>query len=65
MSYEDVIPLLKALEGKGLQAGNVTADWVGGLGFYGVDYWTGPSEVDLHLINEVNTVRLTNQCHII
>jgi N-acetylated-alpha-linked acidic dipeptidase len=56
MSYEDVIPLLKALEGKGFKAGDVTPDWVGGLGYYGVDYWTGPSEVDLHFVNDVNTV---------
>ncbi|KAK8864419.1 hypothetical protein IAR55_001667 [Kwoniella newhampshirensis] len=55
MSYEDVIPLLKALEGKGIHAGDLGKDWVGGLGFHGVDYFVGPSEADLHLVNDVNT----------
>ncbi|WVF71481.1 hypothetical protein IAT40_006287 [Kwoniella sp. CBS 6097] len=54
MSYQDVIPLLKALEGKGTKASELGNDWVGGLGFYGVDYFVGPSEVDLHLYNEMN-----------
>ncbi|KAK4687379.1 N-acetylated-alpha-linked acidic dipeptidase, partial [Tremellales sp. Uapishka_1] len=55
LSYEDAIPLLKALEGKGTPVGELGADWVGGLGFYGVEYFTGPSDVDLHLVNKVNT----------
>ena len=55
ISYQDAIPILKALEGKGMKAEDVKADWVGGLGFYGVEYWTGPSDVDLHFVNEVNT----------
>lgn len=33
----------------------MSQDWVGGLGYHGVDYWTGPSEVDIHVVNEVNT----------
>lgn len=55
MSYEDVIPFLKALEGKGIHASDLGPDWVGGLGHHGVDYYVGPSDVDLHLVNEVNT----------
>ncbi|OCF36828.1 membrane protein [Kwoniella heveanensis BCC8398] len=54
VSYEDVIPILKALEGKGIHASELGDDWVGGLGFHGVDYFVGPSEVDLHLYNEMN-----------
>ncbi|WVQ80772.1 hypothetical protein IAT38_002877 [Cryptococcus sp. DSM 104549] len=55
MSYQDVIPLLKALEGKGIHAEELGSDFVGGLGYYGVDYFVGPSDVDLHFVNEVNT----------
>ncbi|KIR77126.1 membrane protein [Cryptococcus gattii EJB2] len=55
MSYEDVIPFLKALEGKGIHASDLGPDWVGGLSHHGVDYYVGPSDVDLHLVNEVNT----------
>ncbi|KIR33868.1 membrane protein [Cryptococcus deuterogattii MMRL2647] len=55
MAYEDIIPFLKALEGKGIHASDLGPDWVGGLGHHGVDYYVGPSDVDLHLVNEVNT----------
>jgi N-acetylated-alpha-linked acidic dipeptidase len=55
ISYKDAIPLLKALEGKGVLASEISADWEGGLGHYGVEYWTGPSEADLHFVNKVNT----------
>ncbi|WVQ72430.1 hypothetical protein IAR50_001982 [Cryptococcus sp. DSM 104548] len=55
MSYQDVIPFLKALQGKGIHAEALGPEWTGGLGYYGVDYFVGPSEVDLHLVNEVNT----------
>ncbi|KIR25712.1 membrane protein [Cryptococcus deuterogattii LA55] len=54
MAYEDIIPFLKALEGKGIHASDLGPDWVGGLGHHGVDYYVGPSDVDLHLVNEVN-----------
>ena len=37
-------------------AQELPSDWTGGLGYYGVEYWTGPSEADAHLVNEVNTV---------
>jgi len=55
MSYEDAIPILQALEGKGIAASELGPGWVGGLGYHGVEYFTGPSDIDLHLINEVNT----------
>jgi N-acetylated-alpha-linked acidic dipeptidase len=57
MSYEDAIPILRELQGKGEKASDISEDWVGGLGHNGIEYWTGPSEVELHMINEVNTVR--------
>jgi hypothetical protein len=56
ISYQDAIPILNALHGQGRKAEEVSADWVGGLGYHGVEYWTGPSEIDLHLVNEVDTV---------
>lgn len=46
---------MNALKGHGTPAGEISDDWVGGLGFYGVEYFTGPSEVELHFVNEVNT----------
>lgn len=55
ISYEDAIPLLNALKGKGHKASDIDDSFEGGLGYYGVEYWTGPSDVDLHLVNEVNT----------
>jgi len=55
ISYEDAIPILNALKGHGTPAAEISEDWVGGLGFYGVEYFTGPSEVELHFVNEVNT----------
>ncbi|KAK6910065.1 membrane protein [Kwoniella mangroviensis CBS 10435] len=54
LSYEDVIPLLKALEGKGIHASELGSDFTGGLEYHGVDYYIGPSDVDLHLVNEMN-----------
>ena len=62
ISYKNAIPILKALKGKGIKASDISADWVGGLEFHGVDYWSGPSDVDLHFVNEVNTVSLTCVC---
>ncbi|ORY34010.1 hypothetical protein BCR39DRAFT_518112 [Naematelia encephala] len=55
ISYQDAIPLLNALKGSGIAAGELGKEWVGGLGYLGVEYFTGPSEADLHLVNEVNT----------
>lgn len=55
LSYEDAIPILKALKGHGLSAADLDPSFDGGLGPYGVEYFTGPSTVDIHLVNEVNT----------
>lgn len=55
MSYEDAIPILKQLNGKGLSVSDLDDSFSGGLGSHGVEYFTGPSEVDLHLVNQVNT----------
>ena len=55
ISYTDAIPLLKALEGKGIPAKDLGDEWSGGLGYYGVEYFVGPSDEDLHFVNEVNT----------
>jgi N-acetylated-alpha-linked acidic dipeptidase len=55
ISYEDAIPILNALEGHGTPAGEISEDWVGGLEIYGVEYFTGPSKVELHFVNAVNT----------
>ena len=52
---EDAIPILNALKGHGTPAAEISEDWIGGLGFYDVEYFTGPSEVELHFVNEVNT----------
>lgn len=54
ISFQDAIPLLRALNGKGVKGTEISADWNGGLGYKGVEYWVGPSEVDLRLRNEVN-----------
>ena len=55
MSYEDAIPILNSLKGQGILAKDLKSDWVGGLEYHGVEYWTGPSQVDAHLVNEVST----------
>ncbi|GMK59448.1 hypothetical protein CspeluHIS016_0800540 [Cutaneotrichosporon spelunceum] len=55
MSYEDVIPILNALKGRGMPAGDLGDAFNGGLTHWGVEYWTGPSDVQLRLVNEVNT----------
>lgn len=55
LSFEDVIPILTQLNGKGINVSELGEEWVGGLGYYGVDYHTGPSEVDLHLVNDIDT----------
>jgi N-acetylated-alpha-linked acidic dipeptidase len=55
MSYEDAIPILNALKGKGLSVADLDPSFGGGLGFHGVEYFTGPSEVDIRVNNEVNT----------
>lgn len=44
-----------ALNGKGSKVSDYGQEWVGGLEYKGVEYWTGPSEVELEMKNEVNT----------
>lgn len=55
MSYEDVIPIMRELNGHGLSAKKLGESFDGGLRDKGVDYFTGPSKVHLHLVNKVNT----------
>ena len=55
ISYQDAIPLLKALNGHGPKASKFNEYWQGGgLGYKGVDYNIGPSpaNVVLNLVNE-------------
>jgi N-acetylated-alpha-linked acidic dipeptidase len=54
ISYEDAIPLLELLKGKGIKAADIGSDWEGGL-THRVEYWTGPSEQDLRLVNVQDT----------
>ena len=49
LSYEDALPLLRALNGKG----PCFDDWKGGLGYEGVTYCSGPSEGNLTMTNDV------------
>lgn len=49
LSYEDALPLLRALNGKG----PCFDDWKGGLGYEGVHYCSGPSEGNLTMTNDV------------
>ncbi|ORX69455.1 Zn-dependent exopeptidase [Linderina pennispora] len=53
LSYRDVEPLLRALKGLGKPAKEVGDNWVGGLTSKGVEYWTGPSELSVNLLNKV------------
>lgn len=55
MSYEDVIPILKHLNGQGLSPSDLDASFDGGLRHKGVEYFTGPSKTHLHVVNRVNT----------
>ena len=55
ISYQDALPLLKALNGHGPNAADFNKYWQGGgLGYKGVDYNIGPSAEDtvLNLVNE-------------
>ena len=53
LSYTDALPLLQSLNGKGVRIGK---DWQGGLGYEGVEYWTGGTEDELQveIVNEVD-----------
>ncbi|KAJ1951295.1 Vacuolar protein sorting-associated protein 70 [Linderina macrospora] len=53
LSHRDAEPLLRALKGQGKQASEVGDNWVGGLTSKGVEYWTGPSELNVNLLNKV------------
>ncbi|KAJ1963401.1 Vacuolar protein sorting-associated protein 70, partial [Dipsacomyces acuminosporus] len=53
LSYRDAEPLLRALQGQGKKAADVGENWVGGLTTKGVEYWTGPSELSVNLLNKV------------
>ncbi|KAL9112083.1 MAG: hypothetical protein Q9187_007830 [Circinaria calcarea] len=55
ISYQDALPILKALNGHGPKASDFNRYWQGGgLGYRGVDYNIGPSPSDivLNLVNE-------------
>ncbi|KDE07172.1 hypothetical protein MVLG_02573 [Microbotryum lychnidis-dioicae p1A1 Lamole] len=54
ISYEDAIPLLKSLNGKGWKNEDREegTGWKeGGLRYRGVEYWSGPGENEVELIN--------------
>ncbi|KAI7872319.1 hypothetical protein BDF14DRAFT_1751934 [Spinellus fusiger] len=48
LSWKDALPLLKATQGHGVYRKN---NWMGGL--EGVDYFSGPSEGDVNMVNGV------------
>lgn len=49
ISWRDALPLLKATQGHGVRGEN---DWAGGL--EEVDYYSGPSEGDVNLVNIID-----------
>ncbi|KAI9317188.1 hypothetical protein BX666DRAFT_1857797 [Dichotomocladium elegans] len=51
LSYRDALPLLKAMEGRGVQG---EGDWAGGL--EGVGYYSGPTEGEAELHNVVDNI---------
>ncbi|KAJ2722880.1 Vacuolar protein sorting-associated protein 70 [Coemansia sp. Benny D115] len=53
LSYRDAEPLLRSLEGSGKLASDLGSSWVGGLTQRGVEYWTGPSELSVNILNKV------------
>ncbi|KAJ1724664.1 Vacuolar protein sorting-associated protein 70 [Coemansia erecta] len=53
LSYRDAQPLLRALQGHGRNASDIGDTWVGGLTSRGIEYWTGPSELSVNLLNRV------------
>lgn len=59
LSYEDAIPLLRSLNGKGVRLedgrqGKPKGWKEGGLRHKGVEYWTGPGEEVVELVNVVD-----------
>ncbi|KAE8417846.1 hypothetical protein BDV36DRAFT_295774 [Aspergillus pseudocaelatus] len=60
ISYSEALPFLKALNGHGPRASDISTAWQGGqLGYLGVDYNVGPSPDGL-MINLVNTMQGSN-----
>ncbi|GAA5854899.1 hypothetical protein JCM9279_000191 [Rhodotorula babjevae] len=58
LSYEDAVPLLRSLNGRGVRLedgreGKPEGWREGGLGGFGVEYWTGDGEVEVELVNVV------------
>ncbi|KAL8280525.1 hypothetical protein RQP46_007173 [Phenoliferia psychrophenolica] len=54
ISFQDALPLLKSLNGKGVQMRDETKgpEWKeGGLGYLGVEYWSGPGEDIVEMVN--------------
>ncbi|KAK4703801.1 N-acetylated-alpha-linked acidic dipeptidase, partial [Phenoliferia sp. Uapishka_3] len=54
ISYQDALPLLKSLNGKGYQMRDASKgkEWKeGGLGYLGVEYWSGPGEDTIKMEN--------------
>ena len=49
LSYEDAIPFLRALNGRG----PCFDDWKGGLGYEDVQYCAGPSAGKMTIINDI------------
>ncbi|KAI5779989.1 N-acetylated-alpha-linked acidic dipeptidase-like protein [Geopyxis carbonaria] len=66
LSYMDALPLLRALNGHGLNPGDLGDSWKsGGLHHKGVDYSTGPAPgIVVNLVNEVENV-ITPQWNVI
>ncbi|BGP58474.1 hypothetical protein JCM8202_003603 [Rhodotorula sphaerocarpa] len=59
LSYEDAVPLLKSLNGRGMRLedgrqGKREGWKEGGLRDRGVEYWTGPGEEEVELVNIVD-----------
>ncbi|GAA5902456.1 M28 family metallopeptidase [Sporobolomyces salmoneus] len=54
ISYEDAIPLLKSLNGKGLKREDKEGWKEGGLRYKGVEYWTGPGDEMVELVNRMD-----------
>lgn len=48
ISYEDALPLLRSLNGKGVKVATT-----GGLGYLGVDYFSGPGEDSIYVLNHI------------
>ncbi|GAA5908411.1 hypothetical protein JCM5296_005925 [Sporobolomyces johnsonii] len=53
LSFEDAVPLLKSLNGKGVKREDGEGWKEGGLRERGVEYWTGPGEEVVELRNEM------------